>query len=408
MPTIRERAGKFHVQVRMHGFPSRTASFTTRRLAERWATTVEAEMIEGRHFKSSVGRRRTVSEAAIKYAREVLHVEGVPAYEPGPEFEARLSAFLKQRWVPPKHPDAPADARNSLRRLMWWRNELRNHKVADVTTELIEERLSKLRTQPYQRSKPDQKNSVVHGQPPRLLYRTEKTVNRYISAGSRLFKIVYRRWHWITSNPFAGIERAGEHGGRTKILTAEERDRLFREVRRDDTLHAFSSTALATVVRAGDLQKLRKSDVDLVEGRIAIQQPKNKEPRIVWISGAALEVLRAHIVSSDPNEPRVFVSPKGKLYRYHKAFVEACGRAGLAGFTFHGFRHCGATYLARLGATEQQLRAIGGWKSNVVRRYVHLAAEDARAIVTRMNADILGPKVEAPCNLSGDSVVEQR
>ena len=166
MPTNRERSGKFHAQVRMCGYPTRTASFPTRRLAERWAKTVEAEMIEGRHFRSSVGRHRTVNEAAVRYAREVLHVEGVAAYEPGAEFEARLSAFLKQKWVQPKHPDAPADARNSLARLMWWRNELRNHKVADVTTELIEERLSKLRTQPYQRSKPDQKNSVVHGQQP--------------------------------------------------------------------------------------------------------------------------------------------------------------------------------------------------------------------------------------------------
>jgi hypothetical protein len=31
----------------------------TRRQAERWAKTVEAEMIEGRHFRSVEARRRT-------------------------------------------------------------------------------------------------------------------------------------------------------------------------------------------------------------------------------------------------------------------------------------------------------------------------------------------------------------
>jgi len=46
--------------------------------------------------------------------------------------------------------------------------------------------------------------------------------------------------------------------------------------------------------------------------------------------------------------------------------------------------------LAREGATEQQLKAIGGWKSNVVSHYVHLAAEDAKAVLERMNAKILG------------------
>ena len=59
-------------------------------------------------------------------------------------------------------------------------------------------------------------------------------------------------------------------------------------------------------------------------------------------------------------------------------------------FTFHGLRHSAATYLAREGATEQQLKVIGGWKSGVVSRYVHLAAEDAKAVLERMNEKILG------------------
>ncbi len=56
MPAIRQRGNKFHVQVRMSGYPVRTASFPTRRLAERWAKTVEAEMIEGKHFRSVEAR----------------------------------------------------------------------------------------------------------------------------------------------------------------------------------------------------------------------------------------------------------------------------------------------------------------------------------------------------------------
>jgi hypothetical protein len=60
VPTIRERAKKngtrvFHVQVRMAGYP------LTHR--DRWAKTVEAEMIEGKHFRSVEARRRTLGEA---------------------------------------------------------------------------------------------------------------------------------------------------------------------------------------------------------------------------------------------------------------------------------------------------------------------------------------------------------
>ena len=44
-------------------------------------------------------------------------------------------------------------------------------------------------------------------------------------------------------------------------------------------------------------------------------------------------------------------------------------------------RHSRVTYLAREGAAEQQMKAIGGWKSNVVSRYVHLAAKDAKGVL---------------------------
>jgi hypothetical protein len=70
MAAIRERGGRFHVQVRMAGFPARTATFPTRRQAERWAKTIEAEMIEGKHFRSVEARRRTLAEAIDRYLAE--------------------------------------------------------------------------------------------------------------------------------------------------------------------------------------------------------------------------------------------------------------------------------------------------------------------------------------------------
>ena len=55
MASIRERkkqdgSSVFAVQVRQRGFPAITATFPTIRMAQRWAKTKEAEMIEGRHF----------------------------------------------------------------------------------------------------------------------------------------------------------------------------------------------------------------------------------------------------------------------------------------------------------------------------------------------------------------------
>jgi hypothetical protein len=52
----------------------------------------------------------------------------------------------------------------------------------------------------------------------------------------------------------------------------------------------------------------------------------------------------------------------------------------LTEFRFHDLRHT-----ARLGAIEQQLKALGGWKSAVVSHYVHLVAEDAEEVPRCMN-----------------------
>ena len=60
----------FHVQVRMAGYPARTASFKTRRLAERWAKTLEAEMIEGKHFRSAEARPHAAYRVSLTAARQ--------------------------------------------------------------------------------------------------------------------------------------------------------------------------------------------------------------------------------------------------------------------------------------------------------------------------------------------------
>jgi integrase len=172
-------------------------------------------------------------------------------------------------------------------------------------------------------------------------------------------------------------------------LSEEERGRLFAETAKDPQLHTFTVLALATASRAGELWNLAWADVELKVGRLLLRKTMYAEPRSAWVHGEALRLLRGH-KERRLSDDRVFVSVTGKRYRYHDAFSDACEAAKVVNFTFHGTRHSSATYFAREGATEQQLKAIGRWKSNVVSRYVHLAAEDAKAVVEKMSRKILG------------------
>jgi integrase len=363
MATIRhrpDRYGKprFHVQVRIAGYPARTNSFPTERLAKRWATTIEAEMIEGRAFRNVEARRRSFADAIDRYLEEV---------------------------VPTKR-----DARTRRIRLRWWRQKLGHLKLAEVSPAAIIEARSKLARESFARSKPESKRSTVKGQEPRTFKRSPSTLDRYHAAGSHVFSVARREWQWVQHNPFEDVGRlSGTGRGRVRFLCDEERVGLLNETAKDAQLHMLVVLALSTAARAGELVNLRWGDIELNQQRLLLRVTKNAQPRSVWIHGEALRLLKEHGKVRRLDDDRVFTSEKGKLYRHAKPFEAACKAAKIEDFTFHGLRHSAATYLARAGATEQQLKAIGGWKSGVVSKYVHLAAEDAKDVLQRMNERIL-------------------
>jgi integrase len=368
MATIRERAKgdgtrAFHVQVRMAGYPARTASFSSKRQAERWAKTVEAEMIEGRHFRSAEARRRTLAEAIDRYL----------------EHEA------------PKL----RDGRMQRSTLPWWREKLGRFKLCDITPALIAQYRDQLAAEPYRRARPGAKRSSLKaGEPAREFKRKPNTVNNYLVSLGRIFSVARREWHWITHNPMEGVAKLSAGPGRVRFLSEDERQRLLTETAKEPQLHALAVLALSTAARAGELMGLTWRDVDLKDGRVLLRKTKNAQPRVIWVHGEALRLLKEHGKIRRLDDDPVFLgAAPGTRYDYHTHFKAACAAAGVTDFRFHDLRHSAATYLAREGATEQQLKAIGGWKSNVVSRYVHLAAEDAKAVLERMNAKILGSDV---------------
>lgn len=363
MATIRERHKSggirvFNVQVRMAGFPARSASFPTRRLAERWAKTIEAEMIEGRHFRNTEARRRSIGAAIDRYLADEL----------------------------PKKRDPQMHATT----LAWWKAEIGDIKLADVTPALLVEKRDKLARGTYQRARPEGRRSKFKEMKPRTFKRSASTVNRYVACLSHVFTIARREWHWISHNPFDGVGKLAEGRGRVRALSDDERKALLTETAKDTTLHTFVVLALSTACRAGELLKLEWRDVDLKGGRLLFRETKNATPRAVSLHGDALSLLKEYAKVRKLGKSRVFDNARGGRYDYDKPFKAALAAAGISDFRAHDLRHTAATWLAQGGATEQQLRAIGGWKSNVVNRYVHLAAEDAKAALAQLAERISG------------------
>ena len=341
MATIRARTKRdgtevFEAQVRKAGFPTRTETFTTRTAAKAWATTVEAEMIEGRHSRSANAQRRTLGEA--------------------------IDRFIADE-VPKKR-----DTEMHTTTLTWWKAELGDRKLAQITPDLVNDYRDRLQNRKH-------RGKGI----------SNSRVNRYVACLRRLFTVARKRWRWIDYNPVSGIDMLPENAARIRCLSDAERTALLAATAKDATLHTFVVIALSTACRAGELQKLEWRDVDLKEGRLLFRKTKNDTPRSAHVSGEPLELLKQPGKVRDIHGGPVFpLTSKGKPYAYHKPFKAAVAAAGITSFRFHDLRHTSATYLARNGATEQQLRAIGGWKSHVVNRYVHLAAEDVKHLFDQL------------------------
>lgn len=148
MPTIRTRTNAdgsiaYHVQVRLKGHPTQTATFTRLTDARRWAQRTESDIREGRHFPGTAAKRRTLAETIARYRKAVLP-------------HKRKNTIISQ-----------------TKQLAWWAEQIGHLQLSDVTPPIIAE----LRDQLGQTFKAG-------------------TVNRYLTALSHVFTAAVREWEW--------------------------------------------------------------------------------------------------------------------------------------------------------------------------------------------------------------------
>ena len=171
-------------------------------MAERWAKTVEAQMIEGKHFRSVEARRRTLAEAIDRYTEE----------------------------------ESPKTRTDTMRRycLRWWRACLGHLKMADIRPAVIVDACRRLARETYIRARVSAKRTLLKpGEKPVEFKRRNSAVNRYLEVLSHIFTIAHREWHWISGNPMEGVGMLHEGPGRERYLFEEERKRLFAKTSKD-------------------------------------------------------------------------------------------------------------------------------------------------------------------------------
>jgi len=357
MASIQERTdatGKIHfrVQIRLRGFPPEQATFERKTDARKWAAQTEAAIREGRHFKSSEGKRHTVADAIDRYVRDVLTTK------------SRSSQYSQGI------------------QLAWWRNQVGEMPLADLTPPVLAE----------------QRDILLGGTTYRHTKRSPSTALRYMAALSHMFTIAVKEWQWLDDNPLRRVSKPKESRGRVRFLSDDERMRLLTACQesRNPCLHDFVVLLLSTGMRKTEALTLTWDQVDFGRGLITLSETKNGEIRSVPLMGYARELLQERARIRRIDSPYVFPAPychgtKPKPVDIQSAWNWAVRRAELVDFRMHDCRHSAASYMIMAGASIGEVAEVLGHKTlQMVRRYSHISQTHAAKVVGRMNAAIFG------------------
>ena len=351
MAHIRERLRKngkktFLVRIRMKGHPEAVASFERLTDARIWASTTETEIREGRYFNTNEAQKHTLSDLIERYIREVL-------------------------------PRKPKVSNDYAFQLGWWKTQIGNVLLSELTPFLISEKrdlLSKKIT-------------------PRKIQISHASVNRYLAALSTAISTAVNEWGWIEDNILRKVSKLKEPRGRVRYLSDEERERFLLACKesRNSYLYVAVIVALSTGARKNEIWKLSWDKVDLKNRSILFEETKNDQPRSVPLQGHALELMLEHSKKRSIETNLVFpsrINPQNNL-NFRRPFSMALKAAKIENFRWHDLRHCTGSYLVMAGVDMRTIAEILGHKTiQMTQRYAHLSSEHLKEAHAKMEHNI--------------------
>jgi integrase len=244
----------YRVRIRIKGGQCFDRSFRSKTLAKKWKRDMESAIEHDRYEFTNPATKYTLEDLIDLYIERVL-------------------------------PGKPRNAKNVLRHLTWWKEELGHLLLVQVRPSIIAEKRDELLA-----------GFVRSGK-----LRSPTTVVRYLSSLSHVFSKAVKEWEWMRENPIFKIEKPKQAQGRKRVLTDEEQKRLLQACQESGSKDLFLIVALAlgTGMRKGEIMGLRWRNVQLGEptGTIVLERTKNGLSRSVLITGLLLGLFQEGVNS---------------------------------------------------------------------------------------------------------------
>jgi integrase len=210
----------------------------------------------------------------------------------------------------------------------------------------------------------------------------------------------------ITRNPIIGNLRLDGDGSRETVITEPAEyarlfaamDRLVAEGQLRSLARAFITLAAATGARRGELQALRRSNVDLRRRQITLTTSKGSKlarrgvrTETMSLPPIAAAALAAIWPDFDSPDDRIFPTTRGQRISIHRDWCLVRDAAGLpADMVLHSLRHSAGTVgiLAGMSTVEVQ-KLLRHRNVATTSKYVHLAEANRARLQDRMLEHVL-------------------
>lgn len=223
---------------------------------------------------------------------------------------------------------------------------------------------------------------------------SNSTINRELAFLSACINYCRSSLGWEMPNPITG-RKLKEPEGRLRWLSYEQAVQLIQAAESEPKaphLADFIRLALHTGMRRGEILGLEWQRVNLHSGLIWLEAAHTKagKRRSIPLNETAREALisRARFRAENcPASPWVFSDREGnRISCIKRSFATACRRAGIEDFHTHDLRHTRAAWLVSAGVPLPEVRDLLGHSTvEMTERYAHLAPENIRAAVSRLD-----------------------
>jgi len=215
------------------------------------------------------------------------------------------------------------------------------------------------------------------------------TINKYKKLVSVVFNYGIRELG-LLDNPTRYIRSLPEKKGRTRYLSDNERERLFKACKASkwNKLYLLVLMAITTGARRGELLSLRWNSLDIDKQTAYVLTSKNGEPKVLPLTQSVIKELQRFSLNDGS---LIFTSEikTDRPYIFFKQWKRVREEAELIDFRFHDLRHTTASYLAQNGATLLEIADVLGHKQiEVTKRYAHLCIEHKSSLINRVMGGI--------------------